>query len=333
TGSQRLLCQLGHQPGWQAGNKENQEADQEGGDQPAFRRHSATSERDIVVEVGGRRRRVAVAALAAALRRRIAITALLGTLIVATAHAAAIATAIEHLHLVGNNLGGVTVLAVLPLPLAGAQTAFDIHLAAFLQVFPGDLGELVEEHHPVPLGALLHLPTLLVLPALGGCQGNVGHRAATGHKAGFRILAKIANQNDLVDTTCHVFAPLSVVIGRLLWQVYTACARLPNHSLSAFSSSFCVSIFSTRMPSSGTSTPSTTPVIRKTWLMSGGWLPATSDTTRLSSFGSSRMPSSNTPQTATVPATSHSANSPPPPPSNQPPSWPPTNTPRNWLLE
>src|SRR5690606_2831345 len=171
-----------------------------------------------------------------------------------------------------------------------------------------------------------------VLPALGGCQGNVGYRAATGHKTGFRILAKIANQNDLVDTTCHALAPLSVIIGRLLWQVYTACARPPNHSLSAFSSSFCVSIFSTRIPSSGTTTPSTTPVICNTCPISGRSRPASSGTTRLSSFGSSRIPNSSKPQTTTIPAAIQSASS-PPEPSSQPPSWPPINTPRNWLLE
>src|SRR5215475_12337291 len=71
--------------------------------------------------------------------------------------------AAEHLHTLGDDLGGVTLLAFLVLPLARAQGPFDVDLRALLQVFARDLGEAVEEHHAVPLGALLLLAARLVL--------------------------------------------------------------------------------------------------------------------------------------------------------------------------
>ena len=40
---------------------------------------------------------------------------------------------------VGDDFGGVTFHTLLILPFARAQTTFDIHLAAFAQVFTGDL--------------------------------------------------------------------------------------------------------------------------------------------------------------------------------------------------
>ena len=69
-----------------------------------------------------------------------------------TAHAFAAA---EQLHLLGDDLGGVVVLAFLVLPLAGLQAALDVHRAALLQVFTGDLGQAVVEHHAVPFGLFL----------------------------------------------------------------------------------------------------------------------------------------------------------------------------------
>src|SRR5690606_31942505 len=65
--------------------------------------------------------------------------------------------AIQHLQLARDDLGGVTVGAVLGLPLPGAQTALNVYLRALAQVLASDLGQAVEKHHVVPLGALLHL--------------------------------------------------------------------------------------------------------------------------------------------------------------------------------
>src|SRR5207253_1620455 len=71
----------------------------------------------------------------------------------------------QHLHGVGDDLGGVLVRAVLVLPLARLQAALDVDLRALLEVFARDLRELAEEGHAVPLGLLLLLARL-VLPRL-----------------------------------------------------------------------------------------------------------------------------------------------------------------------
>src|SRR5690554_656534 len=111
------------------------------------------------------------------------------------------ATGVEHLHVVDHDLGGVAVLA---LPLAGLQAALDVDLAALLQVLLGDLGQLVEHHHVVPLGALLALTGLLVHPGVGGRQAQVGDRRTGGQEANLGILSQVADEDDLVDATGHL---------------------------------------------------------------------------------------------------------------------------------
>src|SRR4029079_5855181 len=110
-----------------------------------------------------RRRRTAAArrtATAAALAAIAAVTA--GD----TALTASAARTAEHLHLVRDDVGRVALDAVLVGVLVRAQRAFDVHLPALLEIFAGDLAELAEQHDAVPLGALLVLAGLLVLPAL-----------------------------------------------------------------------------------------------------------------------------------------------------------------------
>src|SRR5690606_35271357 len=87
-----------------------------------------------------------------------------------------ITLAAKHLH--GSvdsdqNLRGVSLDSVL-LPLASAQLAFDIKLLALGDVLADDLRQLAAEHNAVPLGALLLLAGLLVLPALRCGQSDVG---------------------------------------------------------------------------------------------------------------------------------------------------------------
>ena len=52
--------------------------------------------------------------------------------------ATAAASATQHLHLVGHDLGRVTVIAVAVLPLAGLQSTLDIDLRALAQVLGDD---------------------------------------------------------------------------------------------------------------------------------------------------------------------------------------------------
>src|SRR6266571_1412591 len=111
--------------------------------------------------------------------------------------------AAEHLHAVGDDLGGGALLPFLVLPLARAQRPFDIDLRALLQVLARDLREAVEEHHPVPFGAFLLLAARLVLPGVGGRDRDVGDRAPFRVVARLGVPPQIAYDNDLVDR-CHL---------------------------------------------------------------------------------------------------------------------------------
>src|SRR5690606_39274641 len=118
--------------------------------------------------LGRLRRGVALLATAAVLAARCG--AALRTLTAAFATAAAT----QHLHLVGDDVGAVALLAVLPGVLVVADLAFDIHLRALAQVLGDDLAQLAEEHHAVPFGAFLGV-ALAVLAHAGGGQADAGH--------------------------------------------------------------------------------------------------------------------------------------------------------------
>src|SRR5262245_12385662 len=165
---------------------------------PRFYRGRA-SERNIVVHV---------VELARGFLRRLALARGHGRLVlVASGPGARVPhprAAAEHLHALGDDLGGVALLAFLVLPLARAQGPLDVDLRALLQVFARDLGEAVEEHHAVPLGALLLLPARLVLPLLAGGNGDVGNRAAFRVVPRFWVAPEVSNEYHFVDR-CHVY--------------------------------------------------------------------------------------------------------------------------------
>ncbi len=94
----------------------------------------------------------------------------------------ATATTAQHLHVVADDLGGVTVVALLILPLARAQTALDVDLRALAQVLARDFGQAAEEGDAVPLGLLLHLTGLLVLPALAGSDAQIAFKDLMIHR-------------------------------------------------------------------------------------------------------------------------------------------------------
>src|SRR5690606_21638110 len=120
----------------------------------------------------------------------------------------AVTSPAEHLHLARDDLGGVAILAVLVLPLASAQRSLDVDLRAFAQVLARDLAELVEQHDRVPLGALLLIASLAILPLLARREADVRDRFARWHGAGVGIGAEMADQNDLVDSAAHRNLPL-----------------------------------------------------------------------------------------------------------------------------
>src|SRR5581483_7281361 len=88
-------------------------------------------------------------------------------------------------HVIDDDLGAVLLLTgFLVVPGIGAQPAFDIDLAAFLQVLAGDLS-----------GAL---PGGDVVPLIGG-QGELGHGRALGGVLDFGIFAEVTDEDDLID--------------------------------------------------------------------------------------------------------------------------------------
>src|SRR5690606_10312743 len=173
------------------------------------------SERDVVVREGlvvaRRRRRPLVTATAAATRFAAAGA---GRAIAATgAHrpVPALAATAEHLHLVGDDLGDVALLAVLAGELVVADRAFDVDLAALAQVLGRDLAELAEERHAVPFGLFLGV-AVAVLAHGGGGQADLGHGHAALGVSGFGIVAEIADKDHLVDATGHSYSLGSLVL-------------------------------------------------------------------------------------------------------------------------
>ena len=87
------------------------------------------------------------------------------------------------------------------------QAAFDVDLAALLQIFSGDLRQTLPEHDVVPLGAILPLAALVFETLVGG-ERNLGHGRAAGGVLDFGIFAQVADENYFVDAfSCHGSAP------------------------------------------------------------------------------------------------------------------------------
>src|SRR5208283_5848266 len=86
--------------------------------------------------------------------------------------------------------------------------ALDVNLRALLAVLLDDAADVLVEHDDVvPLGALLALAGGLVAPGLGGREREVDDLVAGIGAADARILAQVADQNDLVDAASHDALP------------------------------------------------------------------------------------------------------------------------------
>ena len=171
------------------------------GDMLQFRKRSSL-ERNVVVDVGvvpARRLRgspTGCPSLGRLLRRP-------GGLVPVVPVASRAPAPAQHLEFVRDDLGGVAILSVLSLPLPGLDPAFDIDLRTLAQVLLRDLGQAAEQHHPVPFRPLAPLVGLAVGPALVGRDAQIGDGAAARAVAGFGIGPEIADENDLVDASCH----------------------------------------------------------------------------------------------------------------------------------
>src|SRR5580765_166309 len=162
-----------------------------------------SSERNLVVHV--------VALAAGAGHRRLALAwrgGRPGRAEVAIVGPCSAAGAVEHgqrrVEALQHDLGRVAVLAVLVLPFARLQRAFEINLRAFLEVLLGNLGEaLAADDDAMPFGLLAPFAGCLVAPAFRGRDPQIDDRAAVLSAADFGVGAQIADENDLVDAACH----------------------------------------------------------------------------------------------------------------------------------
>ena len=103
-----------------------------------------------------------------------------------------------------HHLGRIFLDAVLVGVLAGLELALEIDLGALLQILLDDFAEpFVEDHHAVPLGLFLALAGGLVAPAFRSGDRQVGDRTPVLGAPDFRIAAEIADEDHLVDRTCH----------------------------------------------------------------------------------------------------------------------------------
>src|SRR5690606_8342446 len=120
--------------------------------------------------------------------------------------------AAEHQEVIRDDLGRPAIVAVAVLPLASAELALDEDLRALAQVLGSDLGQPAEHRDVVPLGALLLLAGLPVLPGLGGREANVRDGAPARHVARLGIGAETADELDFVQAA-H-YASLSTLPGK-----------------------------------------------------------------------------------------------------------------------
>jgi len=118
-----------------------------------------------------------------------------------TATTTTCAAAVEHLHLIGDDLGGIAILATLVLPLARLQPPLDVDLGTLLNVFTHHLCKAAKEDHPVPFGLLHRLARVFVFPALGGGQRDIGHRVAVRHVAHLGIFPQVTDQDYFVNAS------------------------------------------------------------------------------------------------------------------------------------
>src|SRR5580693_1989976 len=116
----------------------------------------------------------------------------------------AFAASAEQDQVAGYHFGHVFLLAAgLIVPGTGLQAAFDVHLAALLEILARNLGQPLPEHYVVPLGTVLPFAAL-VFEALVGGDGQLGHGRALRRVLNFWIFPEITDQLNPVQTfSCH----------------------------------------------------------------------------------------------------------------------------------
>ena len=107
-------------------------------------------------------------------------------------------TTLEVLDGVGNELGGVALLAVLAFPLARLEATLDVDLVALAQVLGGKLSLLAPAHDAEPLGLFLAL-ALGVLVVAVDRNRELGHGLAAGRVAHLGVTTQVTDDHALVQ--------------------------------------------------------------------------------------------------------------------------------------
>src|SRR3954451_21828996 len=156
-------------------------------------RDSVRSERNVVVRAAttttAATTAVATEIFARGRRRVVRAAAALAAFLAATA---------EELHVVGDDLGDVALVAFLVVVRAGLDATLDVDLAALREILGADLRALAPHDDAVPLGALLAL-SVLVVPALARREPQLADALPARRVPHVGISAEITDQNDLVD--------------------------------------------------------------------------------------------------------------------------------------
>src|SRR4030042_1700123 len=107
---------------------------------------------------------------------------------------AAGACASQHLHGIGDDVGGVElhpVLFVGPV----LNSTLKINLFPLSEVLTADFRQFAPGRHPVPVGTLLHV-ALAVLKFIGSGYSELAHRGPAGGVAHLRVGPQVPHQNN-----------------------------------------------------------------------------------------------------------------------------------------
>src|SRR5271170_3724764 len=109
----------------------------------------------------------------------------------------AVTATTQHPETIRHNLETGPLLALLVLPFAGLDPAFDENQRALLQVLLGNFGLFAPDHNLVPLRALLPFTVAILIRFVGG-DAEIGYGLAAGGVAGFRVAAETAKKNNFI---------------------------------------------------------------------------------------------------------------------------------------
>src|SRR5579864_2102824 len=128
----------------------------------------------------------------------------------------------EQNKIASDNLCAIFLFPALPvLPTRGLQLAFNVELRSFPDVLAYDLRQPLPSHNAVPFCSVLPL-IVPVLEAFVRGQTDPRDRNAARRVLHFRVLADIADQNDLIHALRHV------VLQLLCSTSIRSCCHIPR---------------------------------------------------------------------------------------------------------